>query len=375
MRIVSGSGTLTGRGVLSLTGELPLGFDLYLNGFQAIRNERYRSRVSGRLELAGTLERPLVNGRLFIRSLDIFLDERLADDGLEDVELTEADTRMLRERFGYVLQDRPMRQPLLDRLTADVLVDLSRDSWLRKRHGPEMAVAFTGSIEVRLQPGDEPALQGSVETIAGRGFVSQFGRRFAVREGTVTFDGPATSARLDLAAAYTIPSRDNPDDAEATIVLQVTGTQDALALELSSDPPMENADIVSYIATGRPASGTLPSSESRAEGGLVAAGTDLALGQIVGVIEGAAERSVGLDVVEVRREGVRGATLVVGKYVSPRLYVGFAQPVTIRDGDFSLGGNRESEVEIELEALRWLLLNLEGTASALRVFLRGRRAY
>ena len=138
---------------------------------------------------------------------------------------------------------------------------------------------------------------------------------------------------------------------------------------------MENADIVSYLATGRPASGTLSFGQSQSEGGLVAAGADLALGQITGVIEGAAERSVGLDVVEVRRRGVREATLVAGKYVSPRLFVGFVQPITVRDGDFSLGGGDGSQVEIELEALRWLLVNVEGTNSAVRIFLRGRRAY
>ncbi|MDX1646989.1 MAG: hypothetical protein R3304_07580, partial [Longimicrobiales bacterium] len=94
------------------------------------------------------------------------------------------------------------------------------------------------------------------------------------------------------------------------------------------------------------------------------------------VIESAAARRVGLDVVEIRREGLRQATLVAGKYVTPRLYVGFAQPVSLREGDgLSFGSEGQSEVEIEYEALRWLLINIEGSGSSIRFFLRGRRAY
>jgi hypothetical protein len=96
---------------------------------------------------------------------------------------------------------------------------------------------------------------------------------------------------------------------------------------------------------------------------------------MVGLIEGAAAGSVGLDVVEIRREGLRGAMLVAGKYISPRVYVGFAQPISLQGGGLALGGNGESKVEIEYEAYRWLVLNFEESAADLRFFLRGRRAY
>jgi translocation and assembly module TamB len=220
-------------------------------------------------------------------------------------------------------------------------------------------------------------VDGTITTIEGRGFVEEFGRRFEMREGTITMNGSPLDATVDLSTTYTVPSRGNPNDAEATIILQITGTQDDLSLTLSSEPPMENADIVSYIATGRPAGGALSVEASESQGGGVAsAGADLALGQLTGVIEGAAARSVGLDVVEIRQEGFREATLAAGKYVSPRVYVGFAHPLTLRESDgLSLGDEGQSEIEVEIEALRWLLINLEGSGSALRLFLKGRYAY
>lgn len=322
------------------------------------------------------MREPRVEGVIEVASLDVNLDEQIADDGLEDVELTEADLETLRERFGFVPPSERDARTLADALTADLRIRLGRDSWLRKRASPEMAIAFTGELDVALRPGEDVRADGTVEAIPERGFVEQFGRRFRIVSGTVRLDGPAAEASVDIRASYTIPSHDNPDEAEVTILLDVEGTREDLRLTLSSDPPMENADIVSYVATGRPASGNASFGGAGSDGGLVAAGAGLALDQLTGIIESAAENSVGLDVVEIRREGLREATLAAGKYVTPRIYLGFSQPVSLREGDgLSFGGEGQSEVELEYEALRWLVLNLEASGSAVRFFLRGRRAY
>jgi translocation and assembly module TamB len=376
-RVASGSGEATLVGTVSLTDSIPLDLAVWMGGFEAIRTRAYQATVSGTLAAGGDLSQPVIEGDVSVESLDVFLDERIASRDVEEVELTEEDLRMLRDRFGYVPATTEPERPLTDRLTADVTVELGRDSWLRKRSSPELSAAFTGDLEVQMRPGEAPRLDGSITTIEGRGFVQQFGRRFQLREGTIDMNGPPADAEVDLSATYTVPSRGNPNDAEATIVLHITGTQQDLSLELSSEPPMENADIVSYIATGRPAGGALSVEASESQGGGVAsAGADLALGQLTGVIEGAAARSVGLDVVEIRQEGFREATLAAGKYVSPRVYVGFAHPLTLRESDgLSLGDEGQSEIEVEIEALRWLLINLEGSGSALRLFLKGRYAY
>lgn len=375
-RISGSSGDVTANGTVGVVGGMPLDLRLSFDDFQAIRTDAYWAVVSGSVDVGGVATAPELDGRLRLESLDVFLDERVTAEGLEPVELTEDDLRMLRERFGVVPDTGSSGRPISERVTADLEVVLGRDSWLRKRTSPEMAVPFSGTIDVQLRPGQEPMLDGSVQVIAGRGFVEQFGRRFELAEGTVVFNGPPARTRVDLEATYTIPSHDNPDGAEVTIILEVTGTQDDLGLTLSSNPPLENADIVSYIATGRPASGSLSFEGGGSEGGLVAAGADFALSRMTSLVETAAARGVGLDVVEIRREGLRQMTLVAGKYVTPRLYVGFAQPVSFEEGDgLSFGSQARSELEIEYEALRWLLLNVEGSGSSLRLFLRGRHAY
>jgi translocation and assembly module TamB len=371
-RVESGSGSMGIGGTITVEDEVELDLRAGFDGFQAIQTSVYRASISGDLRASGTPLSPIVEGEVTTESLDVYIDERPSDGGLEDVALTPADFEILRERFGYIVVEDDVRPRASELFTADVTVQFGRDSWIRSRSTPEMAVAFTGEVDVQVRPGEEPQLQGTLTTIANRGYIAQFGKRFAPREGTVTLDGPPADAVIDLSATYTVPSYANPDGAEATIVLGVTGTQEDLSLTLSSEPPMENADIVSYIATGRPAASTFALGDAEAEttetdppgGGLAETGAGIAVGQILSSIETAAQTGVGLDVVEIRNDGIRGATLVAGKYLSPRLYVGFAQPM-----------KSASEIEVEFLAIENLLLNLEGSASNVSFFLRGRIVY
>ncbi|MGE0159730.1 MAG: translocation/assembly module TamB domain-containing protein [Gemmatimonadales bacterium] len=384
--VESGSGSMRLAGSVAVDTTVTLDLDAAFDDFQAIQTNVYQASISGDLHAEGTPLAPVIEGDVTTESLDVYIDERPGDAGLEDVELTAADMEILRERFGYIVVEEDVQPAPSELLTADVTVEFGRDSWIRSRSTPEMAVAFTGDVEVELRPGEEPRLDGTLTTIAERGYIAQFGKRFSPREGTVTLDGPPASAELDLSASYTVPSHANPDGAEATIVLGVTGTRDELSLSLSSEPPMENADIVSYIATGRPAASTFALDETTGGddaagddgggGGLAEAGAGIAVGQILSSIEAAAQTGVGLDVVEIRRDGIRGATLAAGKYLSPRLYLGLARRIGRRERDpFSVEDDNGSEIEIEFLAIKNLLLNLEGSASSLNVFLRGRLVY
>jgi hypothetical protein len=138
---------------------------------------------------------------------------------------------------------------------------------------------------------------------------------------------------------------------------------------------MENADIVSYIATGRPASRALDLG-GNGTGSATTAGAAFALDRASGLIETVAQQQLGLDVIEVRRDGLEGATLIAGRYVSPTLYLGFKQPIALREGaETGLGDKGQTAVEIELQAYRWLLLNLQTGGNALQFFLRARHGY
>jgi translocation and assembly module TamB len=168
---------------------------------------------------------------------------------------------------------------------------------------------FGGSLTVDERPGETPIGNGEL-TLLDATF-GAFGQVLTVERGRVVFVGsPLTNPGLDVLA-----TRATRDD--VTVRVDVRGTLREQEITISSDPPVPQADALSYLVLGRPVSslrggdGDLLSSAVRQTG---LAGADL-LAQQVG-------RRIGVDELGVESENDgQEATLVVGKYLSPRLYV------------------------------------------------------
>jgi translocation and assembly module TamB len=382
--------TATAGGTAEIEGDVVLAplnrptFDLrgHFRGFEVVENAWTRLRVNGDVTLSGDLHQPVVGGSAQIENTDIYADQVGEGQMVRPVELTTEDYRMLASYFGY----RPseaiavQRDPLLP-WSIDLSLDIGNDVWVRRRTQPEMRIQIDGSLDVRKEPGESIRLFGTVEAVTGRSYFQQFGRRFTIANGTVTFNGSPLDWQVDAEARYEVPSARDPNTSEATITLDVRGRADDLGLTLGSEPSMENADILSYLATGRPAASAAEfgnAGSSGGSGGVLGAGEELALGRVAGLLEETAEEAVGLDVVEIRQNGLRGATLVAGRYVNPRLFVGFQQPLTLnaRTEEATRDqSSRGTEVEIEYTWYRWLLVNIQGGQSTIRLFFRTKYAY
>lgn len=374
-----------GNGSARLTGNLSLEslglgrFDLTasLDEFLVVSNALSRARTSGEIRLRGTTDAPHVEGSVEVVSADVYLTgQGSAANGrqVEEVELTAEDLATLREVFGYSPpEDRTDVNALVSALSANLDIVVGRDSWLRQRMNPEMAVQMSGELTVEKAADSLPRVVGTISPVAGRSYVEQWGRRFQMESGQVVFRGPPLTPEVQLSARYAIPSRDNPGASEVVIQLDVEGRPDSLRLILSSTPSMDNADIVSYIATGRPAAQSLSGSGETPN--VTDVGVELAAERLTSAIEGLAADAIGLDVVEIRREGTGDAVLVAGRYVSPRLYIGFQQPVSFGSGEGPARESTGQRAEIEYEAFRWLLLNLEGGRSDVEFFFRTRYGY
>jgi translocation and assembly module TamB len=376
LRLRTDKGALMGSGTVTIAQLDHPEYDLALeaDAFRAIRSSGVDITTSGRLQVSGTGFKPVVEGRLEVLRGEVYLGDLASASDVEGVTLTEEDYRELARVFGYRSVTRSTPGPnLFDSTTIDVDVALRRDSWIRQRANPQLAVQFTGDLSVRKAPGDSIRLVGEVDGIPERSYVEQFGRRFSLANATVTFQGPPAAAQVDLRAEYEVPSRDNPDQPEVVIALDVTGTPENLNLELSSTPPLEASDMVSYLAVGQPASRTLGGGESS----LSQTGGALALGRLSSAVETYAREQVGLDVVEITTDGLDGVTLLAGRYVSPDLYLGIRQPISLqRSSADATERPQEPQFEIELQAVRWLLLNLQaGGQGDTKVFVRSRISY
>jgi translocation and assembly module TamB len=236
-----------------------------------------------------------------------------------------------------------------------------------------LALEISGSVDVRKQPHEPLQVFGRLEALPQRSYAEQFGRRFDVETGSVVLNGDPLQALIDFVAKWEVPSAGNTNNPEATIKLGAKGTVDDLRLTFTADPAMDETQILSYITTGRPPQGT--TGQVQSEGGASSAGSALAFGQASAMVEDLGA-SLGLDVLQVRNDGVEGATMVAGSYVSPRTYLGIRQSATFQTTQSSATSTGAStEFEVEYELLRWLLLNLQGGVGDLRLMFRTRYAY
>jgi translocation and assembly module TamB len=120
-----------------------------------------------------------------------------------------------------------------------------------------------------------------------------------------------------------------------------------------------------------------PSDQISSSGGTSAAeaGAGIALGRLSGLLGETASQTIGLDVVDLEPRGLGGVTLVVGRYLTPRLYVAVRQPVAGQPGTEATGFERLPSLEAELASARWLLFNLQGDAQGFGLRLRSRWGY
>jgi Uncharacterized protein conserved in bacteria len=294
-----------------------------------------------------------------------------SEHSAEDVELAAADLQQLRDRFG-VTPSRRRRLGALDPWAVDLNLKLGENTWVRRRTNPAVAVELAGEIAIRKAPSSELAVFGTVKPLPDRSFVNLLGRRFDVTSGEVNLNGPLDSLQLALQAEYRVDSAGSDSPSGVVILTEVSLDSGRLEVVLKSRPTMSAADIRSYIATGRPA-GTDPTQASR-EQDVVSTGASMAVGAALGTIAGGAGRKLGLDVIQILQDRNGGQTLVAGEYVSPPLYLGFRQPIVARDDPTKpQSANEIMEWELEYDAFRRALLNVQGAGNELRVFLRLRR--
>ncbi len=378
----AGAGRATARGTIDLA-QLTLGqFDIAIEAddFRAIDSPDYRAVADADLTLRGTTNAPVLQGTVRLISADVYLTEETAAEDFEPVKLTERDLEMLEEYFGI----RPTEADTTTfdfyaALDMDLKVRMNRDVWLRSRKNPDMNIQFTGELDLQKRPQQDQQLFGTIEVIPARSYINQFGRRFIIsetpREGitnTLTFNGPATDPVLSLQADYEVRSRSS-QGTEIIITLALTGRLDDLKLELASDPQTDMTNIVSYLATGRPADEAFQLGGA-GSGGALGTGAELAIGQLANIVENAAGSELGLDVIEIQQEGLQGATITAGKYLSRRFYASVSWPISFANTvQENAAGSRRFTIEYEL--FNWLLARIVSDGATIRLNLLYEYAY
>jgi translocation and assembly module TamB len=159
------------------------------------------------------------------------------------------------------------------------------------------------------------------EVIVRRGRVDALGRRFDLKaDSSLQFEGAPDHPTLDATAQY----QDNEDN--VTVLVTAKGPIDHLTIGVSSPnrPDLTQSQLYTLIITGH-----LPSSGG-GSGGLGATAQNEAASLVAGVIAGSLQKTLAkhlpLDVLTIDTggaQGVTGAQVEAGRYVTDRLYVGY----------------------------------------------------
>ncbi|MFL5522353.1 MAG: translocation/assembly module TamB domain-containing protein, partial [Gemmatimonadales bacterium] len=363
--------TATGRILLRPLSEPGLDLTATLQHFKLVDSDQLKTSASGNVQLAGTLLKPELSGELRLDRTDFFVGAQAAHAKVEDVELTPQELRQLARKFGpSVLTHAEETPSLMDRVKLDLAIQMPRRVWIRRVSTPKTNIELMGRVRVTQEPGEEMQFFGRAEPVPDRGTIELNGREFRLTEGDINLAGPVDSTKLDVNASYQVPTQSGGDNEGVQIYVHAKGRLDSLGLDFTSDPAMNQDDILSYIITGRPTSDN-PLFEGSGQG---TSGTDMAVGTLASAISNSAGQSLGFDVFQIKQEPTRGLTLTAGRYVSSRLFLDLQLPLGGHSQQAS-GSNFGPGFELEYTLQRWLRANLRGGSLPVGLLLRARRAY
>jgi translocation and assembly module TamB len=208
----------------------------------------------------------------------------------------------------------------------------------------DMNVYVGGAITITKKPGDRVHLLGEVNTV--RGNYTFQGRRFDIqRDGRIRFQGDEVlDPLIDLTATRVISGVET--------FVHVRGTMLKPELSFTSDPPLDESDILSLIIFGVP-------TNELGEGQQVALATraqELAGGYLASGLSEAIGGALNLDEFEIQATGENGLgpNITIGQQVAKGAFVRLRQ-----------GFGAEQATEFILEYQLTSFLRLQGTASDL----------
>ena len=179
----------------------------------------------------------------------------------------------------------------------------------------DMNIIAGGDLHIRKAPNGPPTLVGNMQII--RGYYSFQGRRFDVRpESLVRFRGQSPiDPALNVTADRLVSG--------VTASVEVRGSMREPEINLSSRPPLDDADLLALIVFGQPvndlgASQRVSLSERAAT---------MAAGAIATPITDSVARALNLDLFEIQSPAGEAATVALGTQIGTRLYLGVRQQV------------------------------------------------
>jgi translocation and assembly module TamB len=303
----SGGGTTKVRGELSMdAGSRPAGhFTIQGQRFEALNIPQARVYVSPELTVEVQGKRIQLGGRVKVPEAQLTLKEleKGAVPVSEDVVIVGAG-----QGTGLGTTGGTAGGPAVPGWSVYSRIDVILGDKVSFK-GLGLSAQVAGSLHLTDASGGLPSGAGELRLVNGK--YEAYGQKLDISRGRLLFAGPVSNPGLDVRATRQV--------GEVTAGIRVGGTAQRPQADVFSDPAMPQADALSYLLVGHPLNQT-----SGHEGQLLV-GAASALGLTGG--EALAKRighALGIEDVALKSEGALGQTaLVMGKYLSPKMYVSY----------------------------------------------------
>jgi translocation and assembly module TamB len=296
----SGGGTVSAEGRIVFTGPRPEGrIEVEGDAFEVFDTADAQIVVSPDLDLTLAPEGVQLTGSVLVPSATL-----TPRDTGESAVAVSGDQVIVES--GDEAQVRAARRPV----SANVRLALGDDVHI---DGYGLTGRLGGAIEITEKPGEPTVATGELRVVEG--VYEAYGQQLEIETGRVVFaGGPITEPGVDIRAVRR--------PAEGIVVgARVRGQLAAPELSLFSEPPMPQQEQLSYLVLGRPlddASASESSAMSSAALALGLKGSNFVSERI--------NENLGLDSFGIEtdpNEAASEAAFVIGKYLTPSLYVSY----------------------------------------------------
>jgi translocation and assembly module TamB len=296
----------------------------------AVDTSRYQIQVGGNLEIGGTLDAPVIKGKVDVIEGSLRPDVGFLDQSKAP---TKRDETITVVRNGVPIaaaaakQESAIQAGALDNFVLDIALRAPRNLWIRH---PDLQAELSGNVRVVKAKQRDLDLTGRIEIV--RGWIAFQGRRFQFTRGNIEFTGgDKITPSLDIVAQYKLPQYE--------VDVTVTGTVEKPALTLTSQPRLEQADILAVLLFGRP----MNELNQAEQGSLQQSAINLTSGFVAGKIANSVSAALGLDQlgIDIRQVDFGGGRVGIGRYVGRRTYLSVSQELT---GEYGQGIGVEYEL-------------------------------
>ena len=345
----SGEGRLTSTGQIAYSGFTlgAIALNLKANDLQVINTREYKANASGELLISGLWQKPSVRGSMDLKGTlrpDLAMLEtngRAAQDSTITVVKSERDLALRqRQPKEHTLTENGKGAPaslersdFYRRLDLDVTTAITRNSWL---HLDDGSVELTGQLRLRKQPQEKLTLAGEVNGV--RGWYSFKGRRFQIEKARLNFTGgDQIDPALDIVGKHRVPSY--------LVQFVVAGYASKPTLALRSDPPLDQADILSVLLFGKPVKALSEGEQINLQSQAALITADF----FAADLKGSVAEQLGLDTLDFNvGDNLSAGQIGAGKYITDDVFVSTKQQIGVEHAqEYSIEYNITPEWQIK----------------------------